>query len=102
MAGSTKDGKYNPDAGTSPKIPQGAFYELKRLYFECAHASYAMPMAALRAFAPASQLLFGTDYPIEPTESTVYNLPPLKLPGDVQHALDRGNAERLWPKFKAS
>jgi 6-methylsalicylate decarboxylase len=102
MAGSTKDGKYNPDAGTSAKIPQGAYYELKRLYFECAHASYAMPMAALRAFAPATQLLFGTDYPIEPTESTVYNLPPLKLPSDVQHALDRGNAERLWPKFKAS
>ena len=61
-----------------------------------------MPMAALRAFAPTTQLLFGTDYPIEPTESTVYNLPPLKLPADVQHALDRGNAERLWPKFKAS
>jgi predicted TIM-barrel fold metal-dependent hydrolase len=100
-AGSTKNGKFNPEAGTSDKVPRGAWYELKRLYYECAHATYAMPMAALRAFAPSTQFLFGTDFPIEPTESTVYNLPLVKLPSDVQHALDRGNAERLWPKFKS-
>jgi hypothetical protein len=34
-------------------------------------------------------------------ESTVTQIPGLKLPAEVQHALDRGNAERLWPKFKA-
>jgi predicted TIM-barrel fold metal-dependent hydrolase len=55
----------------------------------------------LRAFAPATQYLFGTDFPIEPMESTVRQFPGLKLPAGVQHALDRGNAERLWPKFKA-
>lgn len=98
-AGSTKDGKFNPDAGTNDKLPKGAYYELKRLYFECAHASYPMPIAAMRAFAPPTQFLFGTDYPIEPMESTVQQFPILKLPSDVQHALDRGNAERLWPKF---
>jgi predicted TIM-barrel fold metal-dependent hydrolase len=101
-AGSTKNGKFNPDAGTSAKVPKGAYYELKRLYFECAHATYPMPMASVRAFAPTTQLLFGTDYPIEPTESTVQQFPNLKLPADVQHALDRGNAERLWPRFKTS
>lgn len=99
-ASSGQNGKFNPNAGTSDKVPKGAFYELKRLYFECAHASYAMPMAALRAFAPSTQFLFGTDFPIEPTESTVQQFPIIKLPGDIQHALDRGNAERLWPKFK--
>jgi 6-methylsalicylate decarboxylase len=99
-AGSNPNGKYNAEAGTSDKVPKGAWYELKRLYYECAHAAYAMPIAALREFAPSTQYLFGTDFPIEPTESTVYNLPMRKLPSDVQHALDRGNAERLWPKFK--
>ena len=102
MAGSTKNGKFNPEAGTSDKVPKGAWYELKRLYYECAHATYAMPIAALREFAPPTQFLFGTDYPIEPTESTVYNLADRKLPAAVEHALDRGNAERLWPKFKTS
>jgi predicted TIM-barrel fold metal-dependent hydrolase len=59
-------------------------------------------MAALRAFALPTQFLFGTDFPIEPTESTVEQFPVLKLAPDVQHGLDRGNAERLWPRFKAS
>jgi 6-methylsalicylate decarboxylase len=100
-AGSNEKGKYRPDPHTNDKVPKGAYYELQRLYYECAHAAYPMPMAALRAFAPTTQLLFGTDFPIEPTESTAYNLPKLKLPAAVEHALDRGNAERLWPKFKA-
>ena len=89
-----------PSDGKSAKTPNGVYAELKRLYYECAHATYPMPMAALRAFAPTSQLLFGTDFPIEPIETTVTQIPSLKLPADVQHALDRGNAERLWPKFK--
>jgi predicted TIM-barrel fold metal-dependent hydrolase len=98
-ASSNIDGKFNRTEGKIDKIPNGAFYELKRLYYECAHATYAMPMAALRAFAAPSQFLFGTDFPIEPTESTVEQFPVLKLPAAVQHALDRGNAERLWPRF---
>ncbi len=87
--------------GKSDKTPDGVYFELKRLYYECAHATYPMPMAALRAFVPTSQLLFGTDYPVEPYETTVEQIPGLALPEDVQLALDRGNAERLWPRFKA-
>jgi 6-methylsalicylate decarboxylase len=101
-AGSNPEGKFQRTEGKNDKIPNGTFYELKRLYYECAHATYPMPMAAVRAFAPTTQLLFGTDFPIEPTESTVEQFPSLKLPADVQHALDRGNAERLWPRFKQS
>ena len=101
-ASSNINGRFNRTDGKSDKIPDGTFYELKRLYFECAHATYPMPMAALRAFAPLTQFLFGTDFPIEPTESTVQQFPAIKLPADVQHALDRGNAERLWPRFQHS
>jgi 6-methylsalicylate decarboxylase len=86
--------------GKSDKTPNGVYYELKRLYYECAHASYPMPIAALRAFAPPTQYLFGTDFPVEPYETTVEQIPGLNLPSDVQYAMDRGNAERLWPKFK--
>ena len=87
--------------GKNDNVPDGAYFELKRLYYECAHATYPMPMAALRAFVPTSQLLFGTDYPIEPYETTVEQIPNLSLPEDVQVALDRGNAERIWPRLKS-
>ena len=101
-ASSNINGNFNRTEGKTDKIPNGAFHELKRLYYECAHATYPMPMAALRAFAPPEQFLFGTDFPIEPTESTVEQFPVLRLPSEVQHALDRGNAERLWPRFAQS
>jgi 6-methylsalicylate decarboxylase len=86
--------------GKNNNIPNGVYHELKRLYYECAHATYPMPIAALRAFAPPTQFLFGTDFPVEAYETTVEQFPNLKLPADVQYGLDRGNAERVWPHFR--
>ena len=57
-------------------------------------------MAAMRAFMPESQILFGTDYSPEPMESTVNELPGLSLPKEFEQMLLRGNAERLFPRFK--
>ena len=86
--------------GKSEKIPKSAYYELKKLYYECAHASYPMPMAALLKFVGTSQLLFGTDYPAEPMETTLDNLPNNGLSPEVLRALARENAERLFPRLK--
>jgi predicted TIM-barrel fold metal-dependent hydrolase len=100
-ASSNPDGKFNATEGKTDKIPNGTFYELRKLYYECAHAAYPAPLAALQAFAPMSQCLYGTDFPIEPMESTANLLHSAKLSSDVRLAMDRGNAERLWPRFKA-
>jgi predicted TIM-barrel fold metal-dependent hydrolase len=87
--------------GRTEKIPNGVFYELKKLYFECAHAAYPAAMAALTAFAPSTQYLFGTDWPAEPMESTLDELPKNNLSPQVMQALNRGNAEKLFPRFKS-
>jgi predicted TIM-barrel fold metal-dependent hydrolase len=58
-------------------------------------------LAALLKFAPTSQLLFGTDYPAEPMESTLRELETAGLSPEVMRALQRANAERLFPRFKA-
>jgi predicted TIM-barrel fold metal-dependent hydrolase len=92
--------KLSNHDGKTDKIPNGVFYELKKLYYECAHAAYPSAMAALLAFAPTSQLLFGTDWPAEPMESTLDELPSSHLSPDVLKAMYRGNAERLFPRFK--
>jgi predicted TIM-barrel fold metal-dependent hydrolase len=57
-------------------------------------------MAALRAFAPPSQYLFGTDFPAEHPASTLNELKKLDLPPDILKAIYRGNAEKLFPRFK--
>jgi len=82
-------------------IPNGLWAEIQKLYYDCAHATYKMPWAALTALVPPSQYLFGTDYSPEPIESTMNLIPDLKLSKDVLEMLERKNAERLFPRFKA-
>jgi predicted TIM-barrel fold metal-dependent hydrolase len=45
--------------------------------------------------------LFGTDYPAEPMESTLDHLPENELSPEVLRALERENAEHLFPRLKA-
>jgi 6-methylsalicylate decarboxylase len=84
------------------RIPNGTYYELKKLYYEIAHASFPWAMAALLKLAPMWQILFGTDYPIEKIESTIDELPATKLTSAERRAIDRENAERLFPRFRGS
>ena len=87
--------------GRTERTPNGVMYELQKLYYECAHAAYAMPWAATMALVPPTQILFGTDYPAEPMAGTIDELRQRNVTPDVLFALERGNAERLIPRLKA-
>jgi 6-methylsalicylate decarboxylase len=109
LAGRIKDripggrarGSRTSTDGKTPKTPNGVFYELKKLYYEVAHAAYEAPLTAMMKFAPPSQYLFGTDYPAEDPASTLEELAKANLPANIQRALYRENAERLFPRLKA-
>jgi predicted TIM-barrel fold metal-dependent hydrolase len=91
-----------------PGLPQykaftadGVFAELKRFNYDTAQASNAMTMGALTQLVPARQILFGTDYPYrtapeqEAGLAAFFNADDLKL-------IERGNAERLLPRWKSA
>lgn len=79
-----------------------AVYELKKLHYEVANSTISAPaMAALTALVPTSQLLFGTDFPYVPMEKTVGGLAELGYGADMLRAINRDNAERLFPRFRA-
>jgi 6-methylsalicylate decarboxylase len=100
-AGSRSENPSNRE-GRNEKIPNGVYYELRKLYYECAHATYPMPIGALKNLeVPNTQLLFGSDFPMEPIITTVNEIPALKLSPALERALDRENAERLFPRLKA-
>ncbi len=80
--------------------PHGALDKLRRLYFEIGHASFPWVVAGALEFAGPTQLLFGTDFPVEPFETTTREIPSLGLSPDVLYALDRGNAERIFPRYR--
>ena len=81
--------------------PHGALDKLRRLYLEIGHGGFPWVVKGALAFSGPSRLLFGTDFPVEPYESTTRHLPELGLPPDVLYALDRGNAERIFPRHRA-
>lgn len=58
-------------------------------------------MAALLSFVPATQVLFGSDYPYYAVTENVANFAKLGLTEEQLAAIDRGNAERLMPRLKA-
>jgi predicted TIM-barrel fold metal-dependent hydrolase len=97
LAGRMKD---RIPVGAERYLPNGLYAELRKWYFDVAHATFPWPFAAMRAFMPESQILFGTDYSPEPIESTVNELPGLKLSRAFEQSMLRGNAERLFPRFK--
>ncbi len=99
LAGRIKD-RYPGDPKHAEYVPNGAIAELQKFYFDIAHASYPMPLAALLKFASESHILFGTDYSPEPIESTVNEFPASGLTPALTRAIERENAERLFPRFK--
>lgn len=75
--------------------------EMKQLYFDVAHATYPAPLSALTKIVPVSQILFGSDYPIVPFPVTEGPLDHFGFSAEDLQAINRGNAERLFPRLKA-
>ena len=53
------------------KIPNGVEYEIKKLYFDTAHAGWPPALDSLKAITvPVTQILYGSDAPIRVYELT--------------------------------
>lgn len=81
--------------------PEGVAYEFKRLHYDTANATAPASMAALLKLVPASQVVFGTDYPYVPTGPQEKALRELGLTASQLRGIEGGNAERLIPRLKA-
>jgi predicted TIM-barrel fold metal-dependent hydrolase len=84
------------------KVPNGVEYEIKKLYFDTAHASKAPALDALKDLVPVSQIIYGSDVPLRNYDLTDPGLD--AYPGFSESdwkAVNRGNAERLFPRLKA-
>jgi 6-methylsalicylate decarboxylase len=75
--------------------------DVKGLYFDIAHATYPAPLSALTKVVPTSQILFGSDYPIVPYPVSAGPLDHFGFSESDLQAINRGNAERLFPRLKA-
>jgi predicted TIM-barrel fold metal-dependent hydrolase len=89
--------------GTTPpaNVPKGVLYELRKMYYDTAQTSNPVAMRALRTVVPVSQIVYGTDYWYRNAEETSHNLVNCKVfNAEELRAINRGNAERIMPKYK--
>ena len=77
--------------------PKGVDHELQRLYYDTANAAHAATMAALLAYVPLSQVLFGTDAPYFGIDRNLASLHQNGLNEEQLDAVKRGNALELIP-----
>ena len=83
------------------RLPNGAVFELKKLYYDVANSTNPSSMAALMNLVPTTQILFGTDFPYVPAAATANGLDEFGLSANDLQAINRENATRLFPRFKA-
>ncbi len=92
-------GLAGADRANAAQMRGGPMGELKRLNFDTASVANPSAWAGLRGFAPAEQILFGTDYPFGSIAAIGEQLSTLGI-GEADMALiGHGNAERLLPRF---
>ena len=82
-------------------VPNGAMAELQQFYYDVAQIAHPVPLAALAKFVPASQILWGTDYPFRFGNEYVKALAAFGFSDSDLGKIDRENALALLPRLKA-
>src|SRR5499427_4630213 len=80
-------------------MPNGVSAELRKLYYDTASAASPASLAALRLMAPASHILYGSDYPFAKAAIGIEELQHTPMSDAEREAIDRGNALALLPRL---
>jgi predicted TIM-barrel fold metal-dependent hydrolase len=78
--------------------------KLRRFYFDTAASSSPSALPSLLAFADPTHITFGTDWPFIPLKgaaSFTSSLDVYDIDDGQRHAINRGNAELLFPRLAA-
>ena len=87
--------KNRPELGV--RVPNGVMHELSKLYLDVVGVTTTGALRAVLDIVPLSHLLFGTDFPFWPPDTTIKGLAALKLSAADLRAIERDNALRLLP-----
>jgi 6-methylsalicylate decarboxylase len=76
--------------------------DFKRFYYDLALSTAPSTVATLLANAPASQVVYGSDYPFNQPEGVAFftnQLDAIDTDDSTRLSIARGNAERLFPRL---
>ena len=83
-------------------LPDGFIPVAQKFYYDTAQTSNPAAMSALKKVVPVAQIVFGTDYPFRNAPEHVQGLKQCGVFSAKElREIDRDNATRLLPRFKA-
>ncbi len=90
------------DGPPPANVPQGTLAEIRKMHFDTAQIANPVGLRALRQVVPVSQIVFGTDYWYRTAEESSRGLTTAQVFNSAElRMINRGNAERLFPKFRS-
>jgi predicted TIM-barrel fold metal-dependent hydrolase len=98
--------RYGPTiaAGLAARAPRDLIGSLQRLYYDTAMSASPYALPSLRALLDSSQILFGTDFPFMPEQTTIETLAGIGrfdgFSADELEAVTRHNALALFPRLQ--
>jgi predicted TIM-barrel fold metal-dependent hydrolase len=84
-----------------PAEPNSRLYHLRRFYYDTAGSANPVQMVSLKMIVPTTQIVFGTDFPFGNSAGTGRGLQTCGFTADELRGIDRDNALRILPRFKA-
>ena len=81
--------------------PNSRLYHLRRFYYDTAGSANPVQMVSLKMIVPTTQIVFGTDFPFGHSAAVAQGLETSGFRAEELRGIDRENALRLLPKFKA-
>jgi 6-methylsalicylate decarboxylase len=78
-----------------PPAVNSKLYQVRRFYYDTAASANPVQIQALKLLVPASQIVFGTDYPFGRLDGTVVGIQTSGLTGDEQRGVYRDNTLKM-------
>jgi predicted TIM-barrel fold metal-dependent hydrolase len=94
------NGFFQARTELASRVPNGVFYELRKLNYDIANATSPSSLAALMNLVPTTQILWGSDFPYRPISPTANGWDTYQVSPEVKRAVNRDNALKLFPRFK--
>jgi 6-methylsalicylate decarboxylase len=94
--------RLGPQPKVQPNLPFGNMEAaLKSFHYDIAQSSHPIPLGALVQLVTTSQIVFGTDFPFRTSADHANALADFGFKPDELRAIDRENALKLLPKYRA-
>jgi predicted TIM-barrel fold metal-dependent hydrolase len=99
IAGRFLGAAVSADNLAKPPEANSRMYHIRRFYYDTAGSANPVQMQSLKLLVPASQIVFGTDFPFANPAATVTGLESSGLTQEELRGVYRNNALKFLPKY---